>query len=37
MEVDLHIERIGSEMIELLGRLKQQSVDQLGRNCYSGR
>ena len=34
MEVDLDLDRIGSQMIELLGGRKQQSVDQLDRNFF---
>ena len=34
MEIDLDLDKIGSEMIELLGRLKQQSADQLDQNFF---
>ena len=34
MEVDLDLDMIGSEMIELLGGLKQQSADQPDQNSF---
>ena len=32
MDVDLDLDNIGLEMVELLGGLKQQSIDQLDQN-----
>ena len=34
MEVDLDLDMIGSEMIELLGGLKQQNADQPDQNSF---
>ena len=34
MDVDLDLDKIGSEMIELLGRLRQQIADQLDRYFF---